>query len=112
MTLDQLQIFIAVAETRKHVTQRGAGPTPSDLPLPQYSGAVGVASNESSAQNLFHRVGRGIVVNRRRQVCYLMKPARDLVNRPPRARETCNGASFTGLGSRASPRGSRASQKR
>ncbi|ALK09229.1 LysR family transcriptional regulator [Blastochloris viridis] len=57
MTLDQLRIFVAVAE-REHVT-RAAG----DLALTQSAVSAAVAALEARhATQLFHRVGRGIAL--------------------------------------------------
>src|SRR5215472_5906782 len=74
MTLDQLQIFIAVGE-RQHVT-RAAGAL--GLAPPSVSAAIAALEREFGTK-LFHRVGRGIVVTEGGKL--LLAEARDLVNR-------------------------------
>src|SRR5258708_39482627 len=57
MTLEQLRIFIAVAE-RQHVTQAA-----SQLNLTQTATSAAIAALEARyGIKLFHRVGRGIVL--------------------------------------------------
>ena len=74
MTLDQLQIFIAVAE-REHVTRAADA-----LGLAPPSVSAAVASLERKfGTKLFHRVGRGIAVTEGGKL--LLDEARDLVNR-------------------------------
>ena len=74
MTLDQLQIFIAVAE-REHVTRAADA---LGLAPPSVSAAVASLEREFGTK-LFHRVGRGIVVTEGGRL--LLDEARDLVNR-------------------------------
>src|SRR5690348_1613438 len=74
MTLDQLQIFIAVAE-REHVTRAAAS---LGLAPPSVSAAVASLEREFGTK-LFHRVGRGIVVTEGGKL--LLDEARALVNR-------------------------------
>ena len=60
MTLEQLRIFIAVAE-KQHVTQ-----ATSQLNLTQSATSAAIAALETRyAIKLFDRVGRGIVLTRR-----------------------------------------------
>src|SRR6516164_1670296 len=74
MTLDQLQIFIAVAE-REHVTRAADA-----LGLAPSSVSAAVASLEREfGTKLFHRVGRGIAVTEGGEL--LLDEARALVNR-------------------------------
>ena len=73
MTLDQLQIFIAVAE-REHVTRAAAA---LGLAPPSVSAAVASLEREFGTK-LFHRVGRGIVVTEGGKL--LLDEARALVN--------------------------------
>ena len=75
MTLDQLQIFIAVAG-REHIT-RAAGAL--GLTPPSVSAAVASLEREFGTK-LFHRVGRGIVMSEGGKL--LLNEARALVNRP------------------------------
>jgi DNA-binding transcriptional LysR family regulator len=74
MTLDQLQIFIAVAE-REHVTRAAAA---LGLAPPSVSAAMASLEREFGTK-LFHRVGRGIAVTEGGKL--LLDEARDLVNR-------------------------------
>src|SRR5437763_1406168 len=74
MTLDQLQIFIAVAE-REHVTRAANA---LGLAPPSVSAAVASLEREFGTK-LFHRVGRGIVLTEGGKL--LLDEARDLVNR-------------------------------
>jgi hypothetical protein len=74
MTLDQLQIFIAVAE-REHVTRAADA---LGLAPPSVSAAVASLEREFGTK-LFHRVGRGIVVTEGGKV--LLDEVRTLVNR-------------------------------
>ena len=74
MTLDQLQIFIAVAE-REHVTRAADA---LGLAPPSVSAAVASLEREFGTK-LFHRVGRGIVVTEGGKL--LLDEARDPVNR-------------------------------
>jgi DNA-binding transcriptional LysR family regulator len=74
MTLDQLQIFIAVAE-REHVTR--AADTLGMAP-PSVSAAVASLEREFGTK-LFHRVGRGIILTEGGKL--LLDEARALVNR-------------------------------
>ena len=64
MTLDQLQIFIAVAE-REHVTRAADA---LGLAPPSVSAAVASLEREFGTK-LFHRVGRGIVVTEEGSCC-------------------------------------------
>src|SRR6516162_4592111 len=74
MTLDQLRIFIAVAE-REHVTR-----TAEALGLAPPSVSAAVASLERAfGTKLFHRVRRGIVVTEGGRL--VVDEARALVNR-------------------------------
>jgi DNA-binding transcriptional LysR family regulator len=88
MTLDQLQIFIAVAE-REHVT-RAAGAL--GLAPPSVSAAVASLEREFGTK-LFHRVGRGIVVTEGGKL--LLDEARSLVNRAEAVKLAMR--EFTGL---------------
>src|ERR1700737_1257856 len=73
MTLDQLQILIAVAE-REHVTRAAVA-----LGLAPPSGSAAVASLEREfGTKLFHRVGRGIALTEGGKL--LLDEARALVN--------------------------------
>jgi DNA-binding transcriptional LysR family regulator len=74
MTLDQLRIFIAVAE-REHVTRAADA---LGLAPPSVSAAVASLEREFGTK-LFHRVGRGIVVTEGGKL--LLDEARALVNR-------------------------------
>jgi len=74
MTLDQLQVFIAVAE-REHVTRAAEA---LGLAPPSVSAAVASLEREFGTK-LFHRVGRGIVVTEGGKL--LLGEARALVNR-------------------------------
>src|SRR6516164_3802229 len=73
MTLDQLRIFIAVAE-REHVTRTAEA---LGLAPPSVSAAVASLEREFGTK-LFHRVGRGIVVTEGGKL--LLDEARALVN--------------------------------
>jgi DNA-binding transcriptional LysR family regulator len=74
MTLDQLQIFIAVAE-REHVTRAAAA---LGMAPPSLSAAVASLEREFGTK-LFHRVGRGINLTEGGKL--LLDEARALVNR-------------------------------
>ena len=74
MTLDQLQIFIAVAE-REHVTRAADA---LGLAPPSVSASVASLEREFGTK-LFHRVGRGIAVTEGGKL--LLGEARDLVKR-------------------------------
>jgi DNA-binding transcriptional LysR family regulator len=74
MTLDQLQIFVAVAE-REHVTRAADA---LGLAPPSVSAAVASLEREFGTK-LFHRVGRGIVTTEGGRL--LLEEARALVNR-------------------------------
>src|SRR6202011_2669130 len=74
MTLDQLQIFIAVAE-REHVTRAA---DVLGLAPPSVSAAVASLEREFGTK-LFHRVGRGIALTEGGKL--LLDEARALVNR-------------------------------
>src|SRR5271169_91814 len=74
MTLDQMQIFIAVAE-REHVTRAANA---LGLAPPSVSAAVASLEREFGTK-LFHRVGRGILVTEGGKL--LLEEARALVNR-------------------------------
>jgi DNA-binding transcriptional LysR family regulator len=74
MTLDQLQIFIAVAE-REHVTRAADA---LGLAPPSVSAAVASLEREFGTK-LFHRVGRGIALTEGGKL--LLGEARDLANR-------------------------------
>jgi DNA-binding transcriptional LysR family regulator len=74
MTLDQLRIFIAVAE-REHVTRAADA---LGLAPPSVSAAVALLEREFGTK-LFHRVGRGIVVTEGGKL--LLDEARAVVNR-------------------------------
>jgi DNA-binding transcriptional LysR family regulator len=73
MTLDQLQIFIAVAE-REHVTRAADA---LGLAPPSVSAAVASLEREFGTK-LFHRVGRGIALTEGGKL--LLDEARALVN--------------------------------
>jgi DNA-binding transcriptional LysR family regulator len=73
MTLDQLQVFVAVAE-REHVTRAADA---LGLAPPSVSAAVASLEREFGTK-LFHRVGRGIVVTEGGKL--LLDEARALVN--------------------------------
>ena len=88
MTLDQLQIFIAVAE-REHVTRAADA---LGLAPPSVSAAVATLEREFGTK-LFHRVGRGIVVTEGGKL--LLDEARDLVNRAEAVKLAMR--EFTGL---------------
>ena len=88
MTLDQLQIFIAVAE-REHVTRAADA-----LGLAPASVSAAVASLEREfGTKLFHRVGRGIVLTEGGKL--LLDEARDLVHRAETVKLAMR--EFTGL---------------
>ena len=88
MTLDQLQIFIAVAE-REHVTRAADA---LGLAPPSVSAAVASLEREFGTK-LFHRVGRGIVVTEGGKL--LLDEARALVNRADSVKLAMR--EFTGL---------------
>jgi DNA-binding transcriptional LysR family regulator len=88
MTLDQLQIFIAVAE-RQHVTRAADA---LGLAPPSVSASVASLEREFGTK-LFHRVGRGIVVTEGGRL--LLDEARDLVNRAEAVKLAMR--EFTGL---------------
>jgi DNA-binding transcriptional LysR family regulator len=88
MTLDQLQIFIVVAE-REHVTRAAAA---LGVAPPSVSAAVASLEREFDTK-LFHRVGRGIVVTEGGKL--LLDEARDLVNRAEAVKLAMR--EFTGL---------------
>src|SRR6516162_2042438 len=88
VTLDQLQIFIAVAE-REHVTRAADA---LGLAPPSVSAAVASLEREFGTK-LFHRVGRGIAVNEGGEL--LLDEARDLVNRAEAVKLAMR--EFTGL---------------
>jgi DNA-binding transcriptional LysR family regulator len=88
MTLDQLQIFVAVAE-RGHVTRAADA---LGLAPPSVSAAVGSLEREFGTK-LFHRVGRGIVVTEGGKL--LLDEARALVNRAEAVKLAMH--EFTGL---------------
>jgi DNA-binding transcriptional LysR family regulator len=88
MTLDQLQIFIAVAE-REHVTRAANA---LGLAPPSVSAAVASLEREFGTK-LFHRVGRGIAVTEGGKL--LLDEARDLVNRAEAVKLAMR--EFTGL---------------
>jgi len=89
MTLDQLRIFIAVAE-REHVTR-----TAEALGLAPPSVSAAVASLERGfGTKLFHRVGRGIVLTEGGRL--LLDEARALVNHAEAVKLAMR--EFTGLG--------------
>jgi DNA-binding transcriptional LysR family regulator len=88
MTLDQLRIFVAVAE-RQHVT-RAAG----ELNLTQSSTSAAIAALEDRyGIKLFDRVGRGIVLTRTGHE--FLREARDLVSRAKAAEQMLG--DFAGL---------------
>src|SRR6516165_6025125 len=74
VTLDQLKIFIAVAE-REHITRAASA---LGLAPPSVSAAVASLEREFGTK-LFHRVGRGILVTEGGKL--LLDEARALVNR-------------------------------
>lgn len=88
MTLDQLQIFIAVAE-REHVTRAADA---LGLAPPSVSAAVASLEREFGTK-LFHRVGRGIVATEGGKL--LLDEARALVNRAEAVKLAMR--EFTGL---------------
>jgi len=88
MTLDQLQIFIAVAE-REHVTRAADA---LGLAPPSVSAMVASLEREFGTK-LFHRVGRGIVVTEGGKL--LLDEARALVNRADSVKLAMR--EFTGL---------------
>jgi DNA-binding transcriptional LysR family regulator len=88
MTLDQSQIFIAVAE-REHVTR--AADTLGLAP-PSVSAAVASLEREFGTK-LFHRVGRGIALTEGGKL--LLDEARTLVNRADAVKLAMR--EFTGL---------------
>ena len=73
MTLDQLQVFIAVAE-REHITRAASA---LGLAPPSVSAAVASLEREFGTK-LFHRVGRGIAATEGGRL--LLEQARALVN--------------------------------
>jgi len=89
MTLDQLRIFIAVAE-REHVTRTAEA---LGLAPPSVSAAVASLEREFGTK-LFHRVGRCIVVTEGGRL--LLDEARALVNRAEAVKLAMR--EFTGLG--------------
>jgi len=88
MTLDQLQIFIAVAE-REHVTRAADA---LGLAPPSVSAAVASLEREFVTK-LFHRVGRGIILTEGGTL--LLDEARALVNRADAVKLAMR--EFTGL---------------
>ena len=88
MTLDQLQIFIAVAE-REHVTRAADA---LGLAPPSVSAAVASLEREFGTK-LFHRVGRGIALTEGGKL--LLDEARALVNHAGAAKLAMR--EFTGL---------------
>ena len=88
VTLDQLQIFIAVAE-REHVTRAADA---LGLAPPSVSAAVASLEREFGTK-LFHRVGRGIAVTEGGKL--LLDEARDLVSRAEAVKLAMR--EFTGL---------------
>ena len=88
MTLDQLQVFIAVAE-REHVTRAAEA---LRLAPPSVSAAVASLEREFGTK-LFHRVGRGIVVTEGGKL--LLDEARALVSRAEAVKLAMR--EFTGL---------------
>ena len=88
MTLDQLQIFIAVAE-REHVTRAASA---LGLAPPSVSAAVAALEREFGTK-LFHRVGRGILVTEGGKL--LLDEARALINRADAVKLAMR--EFTGL---------------
>ena len=88
MTLDQLQIFIAVAE-REHVTRAASA---LGLAPPSVSAAVASLEREFGTK-LFHRVGRGILVTEGGKL--LLDEARALINRADAVKLAMR--EFTGL---------------
>lgn len=81
MTLDQLRIFIAVAE-REHVTRAAAA-----LGLTQSAASGAIAALEREfATRLFHRIGRGIALTEAGQV--FLTEARAVLNRTETASAT------------------------
>ena len=88
MTLDQLKIFIAVAE-REHVTRAASA---LGLAPPSVSAAVASLEREFGTK-LFHRVGRGILVTEGGKL--LLDEARALINRADAVKLAMR--EFTGL---------------
>jgi DNA-binding transcriptional LysR family regulator len=88
MTLDQLKIFIAVAE-REHLTQAADA---LGLAPPSVSAAVASREREFGTK-LFHRVGRGIAATEGGKL--LLDEARDLVSRAEAVKLAMR--EFTGL---------------
>jgi DNA-binding transcriptional LysR family regulator len=88
MTLDQFQIFIAVAE-REHVTRAASA---LGLAPPSVSAAVASLEREFGTK-LFHRVGRGILVTEGGKL--LLDEARALINRADAVKLAMR--EFTGL---------------
>ena len=88
MTLDQLQIFIAVAE-REHVTRAADA---LGLAPPSVSAAVASLEREFGTK-LFHRVGRGIALTEGGKL--LLEEAHTLVNRADAVKLAMR--EFTGL---------------
>jgi DNA-binding transcriptional LysR family regulator len=88
MTLDQLQIFIAVAE-REHVTRAADA---IGLAPPSVSSAVASLEREFGTK-LFHRVGRGIALTEGGKL--LLEEAHTLVNRADAVKLAMR--EFTGL---------------
>jgi DNA-binding transcriptional LysR family regulator len=89
MTLDQLQIFVAVGE-REHITRAA---DVLGLAPPSVSAAVASLEREFGTK-LFHRVGRGIVITEGGKL--LLDEARALVNRAEGVKLAMR--EFTGLG--------------
>ena len=88
MTLDQLKIFIAVAE-REHITRAASA---LGLAPPSVSAAVAALEREFGTK-LFHRVGRGILVTEGGKL--LLDEARALINRADAVKLAMR--EFTGL---------------
>ena len=88
MTLDQLKIFIAVAE-REHITRAASA---LGLAPPSVSAAVASLEREFGTK-LFHRVGRGILVTEGGKL--LLDEARALINRADAVKLAMR--EFTGL---------------
>src|SRR6516164_2177588 len=88
MTLDQLQVFIAVAE-REHITRAASA---LGLAPPSVSAAVASLEREFGTK-LFHRVGRGILVTEGGKL--LLDEARALISRADAVKLAMR--EFTGL---------------
>jgi DNA-binding transcriptional LysR family regulator len=88
VTLDQLKIFIAVAE-REHITRAASA---LGLAPPSVSAAVASLEREFGTK-LFHRVGRGILVTEGGKL--LLDEARALINRADAVKLAMR--EFTGL---------------